>query len=246
MSPSGRNRVRGSVLFWVAAALLAGAAGIGFALWRAPKTVSLPAPDSPGAAAPAPMPAPPSLAGAGAGAGADAGSAAPPQQPPAGLPPAGVSADQWRSLQAELAGRPEELRRLTAYFAFNANIQRFRASNPGNAQQRSALAAALDAGLDERLRQHELSAPEARLIKIAVLDVLVADAAQRQAALAQWEAALPAALPDAARLARDSEFQRRQAGIVAAWAATPPAQRDQRALERELDALRRSTFTQAR
>jgi uncharacterized protein involved in exopolysaccharide biosynthesis len=57
----------------------------------------------------------------------------------------------------------------------------------------------------------------------------VADAAARAAAPP----------PDA----REAEFARRQAALVAAWQALPPAQRDAQRLEAELEALRQSVFT---
>ena len=168
----------------------------------------------------------------------------------ADAPPPGVSAEVWRGLQTELSGRPEELRRLADYFVYADQLQRFRALPATASADRRALAQALDNGLAPRLRLRELSAAEARWIKIAVLEVLVDGDEQRQAALLAWESSAAAAVGpavDSARsAARNAEFQRRQAQIVAAWSATPPAQRDARALERDLDALRRSSFTAPR
>jgi len=137
--------------------------------------------------------------------------------------------------------RPDELRRVVDYLSFSDRLRHFR-DDP--AADRKALAAGIDRSIDERLRQRELSAGEARLIKIAVLQELLPDDAQRQAALQAWETALRAAeKPDLALAAREADFQRRQAEIVAAWQARPAAQRDPRALERELDALRQSSFS---
>ena len=213
--------------WWFLAALTAIAIGVGLALWRAPHSVDLPLDDSPvSGTPPAPMPAPPTLAQA---AGVE----------PA--PPPGLNATQWQALRSELAGRPDELRRVVDYLSFSDRLQQFRDCK---AVDRKALAAEIDRSIDERLRQRELSAGEARLIKIAVLQELLPDEAQREAALLAWEAAQRAAAkPDLGVAAREADFQRRQAGIVAAWQAQPAAQRDPQALERELEALRRSSFS---
>jgi hypothetical protein len=215
-----------AVWWWRGAALvLALATGVGVALWRAPSTVDVPAAPGPSGAAPGasgpglgrPIPAPPALAQAG--------------------PPPGVTAGQWASLQRELADRPDELVRLAGYFGFADAVQRFRA---GPAPDRRQLASRIDAGLDERLRQRELSAGEARLLKVAVLQELLPDEPSRQAALARWEADHASAAP--ALGAGEAEFLQRQAAAVAAWRAQPVAQRDPKALERDLEALRRSSF----
>ena len=109
--------------------------------------------------------------------------------------------------------------------------------------ERRTLAQALDAGLDDRLAQRELSAGEARLIKIAVLEALQPDAPQRAAALQQWEQRIAAATPpDTSDAARNAAYQQRQADLVAAWSARPVAQRDPRVLEQQLDALRQASF----
>jgi len=212
--------------WWFVAALAAIAIGVGLALWRAPHSVDLPLDDGPvSGTPPVPMPAPPTLAKA----------------VPDPAPPPGLDATQWQSLRHELAGRPDELRRVVDYLSFSDRLQQVR---DGKAVDRKTLAAEIDRSIDERLRQRELSAGEARLIKIAVLQELLPDEAQREAALLAWEAAQRAAAkPDLAVAAREADFQRRQAGIVAAWQAQPAAQRDPQALERELEALRQSSFS---
>lgn len=232
--------MRGSGRLWAVGGVLASAAGIGIAIGRAltteeqpaagnrptaaarPAAPTLPAPADPPAPAASPTPTPPALAA---------------------VPP-GVSAEQWAALRAEYAARPAELRRLADHFAFADQLDRFRAGRAaGRSAGQLALAQSLDAGLDERLRARELGAAEARLIKIAVLEVLLDGEAQRQAALERWEASLAPPVPDPARVAAEAEFQRRQAALVAAWRAAPPSQRDPRALERDLQALRVSVFT---
>jgi hypothetical protein len=229
--------------YWAVAGALAVAAGVGVAVWHRPSTVEVPAPPQHGIGRPeAPTPAPPTLA------------VVPgplPTGTPADAPPPGITAAEWRSLQAELAGRPDELRRIGDYFVFADQVQRFRAlgSSPARDTDRMALARALDASLDQRLRARELSAAEARWIKIAVLEVLVDGDPARRQALADWEAgaARVASPVDAQRAAeRNAEFQRRQADLVAVWSAVPAEQRDRRALERQLDALRNELFAPAR
>jgi hypothetical protein len=214
-------------LLWFLAALAAVAIGVGLALWRAPHSVDLPVDDSPvSGTPPAPMPAPPTLAQA---------------APEPASPPPGLNAEQWVSLRRELAHRPDELRRVVDYLSFSDRLQHFR---DGTAADRKALAAVIDRSINERLRQRELGAGEARLIKIAVLQELLPDETQREAALQAWETAQRAAAkPDLAVAAREADFQRRQAEIVAAWQAQPARQRDPQALERELEALRLSSFS---
>ncbi len=213
---------------WTAGLVLAVAVGTGLALWRAPQGVVVPAAEVPPVPLPAPELAPPVLA-------------APAGLPQADAPPPGLTPVQWSALQQELAGRADELQRLRAHFTFADQLQRFRATPRTAGGERLALAQALDAGLDARLQQREVSVGEARLIKTAVLELLLPDAAQRARALRQWEAAMAAALPADTRHATDNAaFQRRQAELVAAWQAQPAAARDARALEQQLDALRQA------
>jgi hypothetical protein len=231
--------------YWAVAAALAVAAGVGVAVWHGPSTVEVPAQPQHGIGTPdAPIAAPPTLAAAPA-----ALQSALPPATQTESPPPGVSAQDWRTLQHELAQRPEELRRVADYFVFADQVQRFRALGNTPAAERRALARLIDDGLDQRLRQREVNAAEARLIKIAVLDVLVEADGPRRQALAVWEAGVgsaPRPIDVASAAARNTEFQRRQAAILAAWSATPPEQRDPRALEAELDSLRRSSFTPPR
>lgn len=213
--------------------LLALVAGVAMALWWAPHTVRVPSGPGPSGRAPveAPpqprpsMPAPPNLAATDA--------------------PPGVTAEQWAGLKQELAARPQELQRLAGYFSFSDALERYRSSKDQlPAAERQALARTLDAGLDERLRQRELNIGEAQKIKTAVLQELLADDTQRAEALARWRNEQAGANPPAtAHRAREQEFLQQQAALVSAWQAQPVAQRDPLALERELDALRRASFT---
>lgn len=152
-------------------------------------------------------------------------------------PPPGLTAAQWAQVQERLAGHPQaaaERDRLRRYFAWSDAVQRWR-----GARQDLALAQQVDAGLPERLAQAEVSAPEARQLKAALLQTLLPDEASRTAALQAFDATLPR---PAGPTPRDLEFQRRQSALVAAWQAQPASQRDPAALQRQIDALRRSHY----
>ena len=166
-----------------------------------------------------------------------------PAQPP------GIGAEQWQQLVEEMSARPDgaaELSRLAEYFGFADAVQAFRRARvqPGSPAELQALAQLIDAGLDTRLQRREVSGGEARALKTAVLEVLQPDLVTRQALLAQWQSR-PAALSpaDAATQERDAEFMRQQAAIIAAWSKEPPADRDQRALEARLAALKQATYS---
>jgi hypothetical protein len=159
----------------------------------------------------------------------------------AALPP-GVSAAQWAGISAELQARPDgaaELRRLASYLTWADALQRFRSARNAGAPT-AELAREVEAGLDERLRQREVSAAEAQRIKSAVLEALDPDATGRERPLHAWAAAT---LPPPAVDVRQRPFEQRQAEIVAAWSARPAAARDAAALKRELDALRLQVFS---
>ncbi|WP_395704175.1 hypothetical protein [Aquabacterium sp.] len=164
-------------------------------------------------------------------------------------PPAGVSPAQWAALRAEMAQRPDgaaELARLADYLNYSDAAQRFRRlrQGGGTSPELRALAAQLDAGLPDRLARHEMTAGEAQQIKTAVLEVQVDDLAERTQRLQRWrddwrqQQQRQAPPPDA----RQAAFLQRQDALVAAWQAQPPALRDPRALEQQLDALRRQSF----
>lgn len=181
-----------------------------------------------------------------------AGGVSRPGSPAGGLPvPPGVSSEQWQQIVAEHRGRPDgaaELLRLSDYFQFTDVLQRFRALRkaPSPGPELAALAQSIDQTLDLRVQRLEVSGAEARSIKSAVLEVLQPDAATRQAALRQWQATAAPVGPQAAEArARDAQFLRQQAALVAAWSARAPADRDQRALERDLAALKQATYAAA-
>lgn len=160
-----------------------------------------------------------------------------------------MTPEQWAQVQVSLANHPAreaELARIADYMAFRHDLARFQhlRQTPGVAPaELERLARSLDARLSDRLARSEMHAGEARLVKLALLDVLETDAGLRTVAAAAWaqvESALAVsrAVPDA----RESAYQAQQRATVAAWQALPPDRRDPRALEAQLDALRRHTF----
>lgn len=167
----------------------------------------------------------------------------------AAAPPPGVTVAQWAQLRAEMANQPNghaELRRLTEYFVYADVLQRFRRlhAQGGSLVEQRALAQQLDRGLDDRLQRREVSAADAQRIKAAVLEVTLPDVSQRQHELALWTQAqrARAGTQDADSAQREAQFQRQQSAIVAAWSARPPAERDPKVLEAQLEALRRASF----
>lgn len=152
-------------------------------------------------------------------------------------PPAGLTAEQWATVEAGLATHPQpaaERQRLRRYFEWSDAVRRWRGT-----RHDFALAQQVDAGLAERLANDEVSVPEARQLKAALLQTLLPDEAARVAALQAFDAGLPAS---AGPSAHEQAFQQRQAALVATWQAQPAAQRDPAALTRQLEALRRSHF----
>lgn len=218
---------------------LALASGVAALLWVA-MTWQAPAPRV--AAAPAPVAAPNAPPAAAADASPPRASTEGAAPARADEPPPGVTGAQWRALQDELRGDPNgaaELARIADYLAWSDALRRWRESRGGDAVEARRLAREVDAGLPARLRADEVSAAEARQIKMAVLEATLDDPADRAAALKSWTAshASPATADP-----RQAEFDRRQAALVAAWSAQPARARDPAALERDLEALRRSVF----
>jgi hypothetical protein len=158
----------------------------------------------------------------------------------ADAPPPGLSAGQWVEVLTALHDHPDaasERERLRGYFTWSHAVQAWR-----TAPQDPALAAMVDAGLPDRLARREVSAAEARQLKLALLATLEPDPALRMQALRDFDAALPA---PAAPALRERAFAQQQAAVVAAWRAQPASLRDPQALTRELAALRRQHFAPA-
>lgn len=167
----------------------------------------------------------------------------------AAKPPPGMTFEQWTQLQATLVNHPAreaELARISDYMSFQhdfARFQQLRQTAGAAPAELVAMARSLDTRLSDRLARHEMHAGEARLAKLALLDVLEPDATARAGAATAWaqaESALAArhAVPDT----RESVYQAQQQAVVAAWHAQPADRRDPKALEAQLDALRRHTF----
>jgi len=117
-----------------------------------------------------------------------------------------------------------------------------------DAAKRQALAKELLDAIPQRLENREVSAGEAQLLQATLLEELVPDPQQRQVrlqaekqrlAIQPSDTDLAAQRQDAARL---QEYKRREAEIIAQWQAMPVEQRDQRWLETQLDAARRSAY----
>jgi hypothetical protein len=239
------------VLGGAAAGLVALAALVAVPAWRHPA-------DAPPAAGPGRAPARDGAGGEAANAASPSG--APPAAaaragtaPNPDTPPDGLSAEQWRELRAALADHPQreaETARVVAYLQFAARWQHFveRRSAGAPAAELRPTALELDRALDARVQRRELGGAEARAVKGALLDVLEPDPAARERTLRTWQSGVEAALRSthaAQRTADEAqarEFERRQAEIVAAWRALPPARRDAQRLEAELEALRQSVF----
>jgi len=151
--------------------------------------------------------------------------------------PPGLTRAQWATVLQRLQGQPDALaerRRLAAYFGWADAVQRWRA-----APDDGALARQVDAGLPARVAQREVSASEARQLKLALLRTLAPDDAARAAALQAFDAALPVPSPPDPR---QPAYAQAQAAAVAAWHARPVDQRDPQALASELAALRHVHF----
>lgn len=230
----GRSKVA-SALAWTLGALLVA----GIVLWLVPA----PAPDRAVARDVVPeavLAAAPTAAGP--------ASAAPPADPP----PEGMTAEQWQMLQVSLKDDPHrdtEIRRITDYMAFLSRLSRFRAlrsNGAGDLPEARTLARGLLQALPRHVAQGEVNAGEAQAIQQALLDTLYADDPARQAAHDEQRRRLAEALPNSpaasAAAARDDQYQRAQAAVVAQWYAKPEAERDPRELEASLDALRRESY----
>jgi hypothetical protein len=153
-----------------------------------------------------------------------------------------MSPSQWRDLQDALKDHPghmAELHRVAAYMAFKDRLARFQAAREQASEgpELQALAQQLDADLPTHLAQGDLSPAEAHALKGAVLQVLEPDTDRRFERLAQWAQQQPQG-PAVATSPRQEQHTQRQAAILAAWQALPPAQRNPRQLQADLEALR--------
>lgn len=174
--------------------------------------------------------------------------------PSSSQPPYGLSPEQWQQLQQALADHPQrdaEMARIGAYMAYMNTAQRFRelrqqAAGTPPGEELQGLARTLEAGLQEHLDRGEMTAGEALLLRSATQEVLQPDSALRQQALAVWQQGLAAAQAARTPDPRETTFAQQQAALVARWSALPPAQRDPRALETQLESLRQGIFNPPR
>lgn len=139
---------------------------------------------------------------------------------------------------ARLAANPlaEPSDPAAARAAYRSALERYAALRYGGGSptQLQEVARILDAGIDARVDRNEITLPDALELMAELLDVLEPDPARRGLLLAQWrEQKLATAAPSP----RDPELVRREAEQVAAWQAMPAAQRDARALERQIHQL---------
>jgi hypothetical protein len=171
-----------------------------------------------------------------------------------------MTAQQWQQLNDSLRDHPDrdaEVARISAYMAYQADLQRYRdlRSQPGGnsaGTEAVQLAITLDAGLDTRLQRNEISAQEAVLIKGALLETLESDAQRRKLMLDEWRARTQTAQASQAAQnpqhsgadVREALYKQQESALVAAWNAQPEYQRDPKQLEAQLDALRKKIFDQ--
>lgn len=160
----------------------------------------------------------------------------------AGEIPAGLTAEQWREMQAALADYPQreaEIRRITAFLQLQSRVQAFADARRRGAARSELLALAqpLQAELPAHLALGELSAGEALRLQAALLEVTEPDAGAARQALATWRAGQAG---QARADPREAAFVKAQQAVVARWQAA--GGRDPQALEHELEALRRTHF----
>ena len=160
--------------------------------------------------------------------------------------PAGLTADQWQTLQQRVEPGPEhdrEVARIVDFLEFQRRVVRLREllGDPGAAGERRPLARQVDAGIATHLALNEISASEAMLLKTAVLAEIEPDPAQRAQRLADWQRGWANDHP-ADKDPRVAEYQRQEAAAVAAWQSGPPSQRDPAQLARQLQRLQSAVF----
>lgn len=169
--------------------------------------------------------------------------------------PSDFTPEDWAALKAAMSNQPNgqaEMARVVAYLRFQRTFEQWQAlADSRDAAKRHQLAESLLTQLPERMSKGEVTSGEALLLSNALLTDLQPDENLREARLADMRAKLQAAAPrsDAAQAARDleirDELQRREKAIIADWQSKPEASRSQLALERDLEAARRSVYGNA-
>lgn len=164
-----------------------------------------------------------------------------------------LTEEEWKSLVEALKDTPNrehEQARIVEYLRFQKQFQLWQSMRDSqDAAKRQALAKELLEAIPQRLENREVSSGEAQLLQATLLEELVPDQQQRQVRLEAEKKRLTNIQPsetDAAAQRQDAaklqEYKRREAEIIAQWQAMPVEQRDQRWLETQLDAARRSAY----
>lgn len=170
--------------------------------------------------------------------------------------PSDFTPEDWAALKAAMSNQPNgqaEMDRVVAYLRFQRNFEQWQAlADSRDVAKRHQLAESLLTQLPERMNKGEVTSGEALLLSNALLTDLQPDENLREARLADMRSKLQAAAPrtDAEQAARDAEIRdelkRRESAIIADWQSKPEASRSQVALERDLEAARRSVYGNAK
>jgi len=166
--------------------------------------------------------------------------------PAAGAAPAGLTEDQWQTLQQRVEPGPQhdrELARIVDFLEFQRRVVALRESrgDADAAARRRLLATQIESGIATHLALREISGPEAMLLEAASLDEMEPDPARRAQRLADWGRNWTNEHPPE-NDPRVAEYQRREAAAVAAWQSGPVSQRDPAQLARRLQQLQSAVF----
>jgi len=223
---------------WIAAAILIGiAAAVGAWVWQ-------------GSSSKAEAPAAPASAPAATGTGAVIDFSKPPEVMSDGRP-SDFSTEEWGALKdavSKKADGEKELKRITTYLRFQRGFEQWQALQEGDKAQRHELANRLLEQLPERLTNMEMTMGEGLLICSALLTDLEPDEAARTQKLEGCKTRLEQVAPklDTAQQLRDAEclteFQRRQAALVAEHQAKPQGQKDTAQLEKDIESARLAVY----
>ncbi|RZI85942.1 MAG: hypothetical protein EOP38_03075 [Rubrivivax sp.] len=166
--------------------------------------------------------------------------------------PSDFTPEDWAALKAAMstqANPKAETERVVKYLRFQRAFEQWQAlADSRDVQQRQQLANHLLGQLPDRMAQGEVTMGEALLLSTALLNDVEPDEKRRAQRLEEMRAKLTTAGPrsDEAQVALDNkrkaELDQLTSAIVAAYQAQPESRRDQHALERDLDAARRSVY----